>query len=95
MFFSRPSDRASHVEHTAVAIFHASFHPTQGHVVDWSLKASDGWPPTRLSWNSDANNINTDLNLDNVEFSALPSGLHLVDQDVVYDFYFFPSCIRV
>ncbi|KAF8224903.1 hypothetical protein L208DRAFT_1308524 [Tricholoma matsutake] len=49
-----------------VAIFHASFHPTLGHVIDWSLKASD------------------DLNLDNVEFSALPSGLHLVDQDVVY-----------
>ncbi|KAF8656131.1 hypothetical protein AX16_002733 [Volvariella volvacea WC 439] len=49
-----------------VAIFHASFHPTQGNVVDWSMKASD------------------DLSLDNVEFSALPSGLHLVDQDVVY-----------
>ena len=27
----------------------------------------------------------TDLNLDNVEFSALPSGLHLVDQDIVYE----------
>ena len=25
-----------------------------------------------------------DLNLDSVEFSALPSGLHLVDQDVMY-----------
>lgn len=25
-----------------MAIFHASFHPTQGNVVDWSLKASDG-----------------------------------------------------
>lgn len=25
-----------------------------------------------------------DLNLDNLEFSALPSGLHLVEQDVVY-----------
>lgn len=25
-----------------VAIFHASFHPTQGNVVDWSLKASEG-----------------------------------------------------
>lgn len=49
-----------------VAIFHASFHPTQGNVVDWSLKASD------------------DLNLDHLEFSALPSGLHLVEQDVVY-----------
>ncbi|KAG6919703.1 hypothetical protein DXG01_002649 [Tephrocybe rancida] len=49
-----------------VAIFHASFHPTQGNLVDWSLKASD------------------DLNLDNIEFSVLPSGLHLVDRDVVY-----------
>ncbi|TFK38518.1 hypothetical protein BDQ12DRAFT_631091 [Crucibulum laeve] len=49
-----------------VAIFHASFHPTQGNVIDWSLKASDG------------------LSLDNIEFSALPSGLHLVEQDVVY-----------
>ena len=28
--------------HVLVAIFHASFHPTQGHVIDWSLKASDG-----------------------------------------------------
>ncbi|KAG6809754.1 hypothetical protein H0H92_014869 [Tricholoma furcatifolium] len=52
--------------HDLVAIFHASFHPTQGNLVDWSLKASD------------------DLNLDNIEFSVLPSGLHLVDRDVVY-----------
>ncbi|KAL1719949.1 hypothetical protein EV715DRAFT_272352 [Schizophyllum commune] len=50
----------------AVAIFHASFHPTKGNVIDWSLKASD------------------DIKLDNLEFSALPSGLHLVEQDVVY-----------
>lgn len=49
-----------------VAIFHASFHPTKGNVVDWSLKAHD------------------DLNLDHLEFSALPSGLHLVEEDVVY-----------
>ena len=27
--------------------------------------------------------VNSDLNLDQVEFSALPSGLHLVEQDVV------------
>lgn len=26
----------------AVAIFHASFHPTKGNLIDWSLKASDG-----------------------------------------------------
>ncbi|KAF7293181.1 hypothetical protein HMN09_01196100 [Mycena chlorophos] len=49
-----------------VAIFHASFHPTQGNIIDWSLKASD------------------DLSLDNLEFSALPSGLHLVEEDVIY-----------
>ncbi|CAA7264584.1 unnamed protein product [Cyclocybe aegerita] len=49
-----------------VAIFHASFHPTKGNIVDWSLKASD------------------DLSLDQLEFNALPSGLHLVEQDVVY-----------
>ncbi|PFH49182.1 hypothetical protein AMATHDRAFT_76357 [Amanita thiersii Skay4041] len=49
-----------------VAIFHASFHPTRGNVIDWFLKASN------------------DLNLDHVEFSVLPSGLHLMEQDVVY-----------
>lgn len=49
-----------------VAIFHASFHPTKGNVVDWCLKASK------------------DLSIDGVEFSILPSGLHLVDHDTVY-----------
>ncbi|KAJ3787099.1 hypothetical protein GGU10DRAFT_386124 [Lentinula aff. detonsa] len=49
-----------------VAIFHASFHPTRGNIIDWSVKA------------------NEDLNLDNLEFSALPSGLHLVEQDTIY-----------
>ncbi|TFK51280.1 hypothetical protein OE88DRAFT_1712549 [Heliocybe sulcata] len=49
-----------------VAIFHASFHPTKGSLIDWSLKASD------------------DVDLSNVEFSCLPSGLHLVEEDVVY-----------
>ncbi|KAF8876798.1 hypothetical protein CPB84DRAFT_1715003 [Gymnopilus junonius] len=49
-----------------VAIFHASFHPTKGNVIDWSLKASD------------------DLSLEHLEFNVLPSGLHLVEQDVVY-----------
>jgi hypothetical protein len=51
---------------TAVAIFHASFHPTQGNVLDWSLKASP------------------ELDLSQLEFNCLPSGLHLVDSDVVY-----------
>ncbi|KAJ4481239.1 hypothetical protein J3R30DRAFT_3465578 [Lentinula aciculospora] len=49
-----------------VSIFHASFHPTKGNVIDWSVKASE------------------DLNIDNLEFSALPSGLHLVEQDTIY-----------
>ncbi|CCM02730.1 uncharacterized protein FIBRA_04837 [Fibroporia radiculosa] len=49
-----------------VAIFHAAFHPTQGNVIDWSLKASD------------------DLDLGHVEFSCLPSGLHLMERDVIY-----------
>ena len=26
---------------------------------------------------------NSELNLDHIEFSALPSGLHLIEQDVV------------
>ncbi|EIW77717.1 hypothetical protein CONPUDRAFT_108960 [Coniophora puteana RWD-64-598 SS2] len=49
-----------------VAIFHTSFHPTKGNVLDWSLKTKDH------------------LVLDGIEFSTLPSGLHLVEQDVVY-----------
>ncbi|KAI1784570.1 hypothetical protein LXA43DRAFT_1122371 [Ganoderma leucocontextum] len=49
-----------------VAIFHASFHRTQGNIIDWSLKASE------------------DLDLSHVEFSSLPSGLHLIERDVVY-----------
>ncbi|KAG2064736.1 hypothetical protein BDR04DRAFT_1109627 [Suillus decipiens] len=59
-------DSRGRVPQDIVAIFHASFHPTKGNLVDWCLKASD------------------DLELDGVEFSTLPSGLHLVDQDVVY-----------
>ncbi|KAI0089720.1 hypothetical protein BDY19DRAFT_874939, partial [Irpex rosettiformis] len=49
-----------------VAIFHCSFHPTRGNIVDWSLTASD------------------DIDLTNVEFSCLPSGLHTIEEDVVY-----------
>ncbi|PPQ99371.1 hypothetical protein CVT24_009201 [Panaeolus cyanescens] len=55
-----------HYYYDIVAVFHASFHPTKGNIVDWSLKASD------------------DLNLDQLEFSALPSGLHLIERDVIY-----------
>ncbi|KAI0247533.1 hypothetical protein BJV78DRAFT_1244684 [Lactifluus subvellereus] len=60
------SNQASKPPQDIVAIFHASFHPTRGNNLDWSLRASD------------------DIQLDGVEFSALPSGLHLVEQDVVY-----------
>lgn len=49
-----------------VSIFHCSFHPTKGNVIDWTLKTDE------------------DLDLTNVEFSSLPSGLHLVEEDVVY-----------
>lgn len=49
-----------------VAIFHASFHPTKGNIIDWSHRARD------------------DVSLDHLEFSCLPSGLHLVERDVVY-----------
>ncbi|KAG6373655.1 hypothetical protein JVT61DRAFT_6320 [Boletus reticuloceps] len=59
-------DQRARVPQDIVAIFHASFHPTKGNMVDWCLKASD------------------DLQLDGVEFSTLPSGLHLVERDVVY-----------
>ncbi|KAF9005013.1 hypothetical protein BDQ17DRAFT_1353622 [Cyathus striatus] len=52
--------------HDLVAIFHASFHPTKGNVIDWAFKARP------------------DISLDTLEFSALPSGLHLIEQDVVY-----------
>lgn len=64
-----------------VAIFHASFHPTKGNVVDWCLKANDG--KQRLSGFEFVLKYLVDLQLDGVEFSTLPSGLHLVDHDVV------------
>ncbi|KAF9026935.1 hypothetical protein BDZ89DRAFT_1260656 [Hymenopellis radicata] len=44
-----------------VAIFHVSFHPTMGNIVDWSAVADAA------------------VSLENVEFSALPSGLHHED----------------
>ncbi|EMD36073.1 hypothetical protein CERSUDRAFT_115984 [Gelatoporia subvermispora B] len=59
-------DSSGSVPQDVVAIFHASFHPTQGNVVDWSLKSDD------------------DLDLTHVEYSCLPSGLHLIERDVVY-----------
>lgn len=65
-----------------VAIFHASFHPTKGNLVDWCLKASDGTQGRSIP--ELALTCILDLQLDGVEFSTLPSGLHLVDRDIVY-----------
>ena len=64
-----------------VAIFHASFHPTQGNVLDWSLKTSDG--ASCLNFCADIADCAPDFDLSNVEFSCLPSGLHLIEEDVV------------
>ncbi|KAF7361070.1 hypothetical protein MSAN_01137900 [Mycena sanguinolenta] len=66
-----------------VAIFHASFHPTQGNIIDWSLKANDGEGGAEFE-DKESESAKPDLSLDNLEFSALPSGLHLVEEDVVY-----------
>ncbi|KAL5514141.1 hypothetical protein ACEPAG_2902 [Sanghuangporus baumii] len=55
------------VPRNIVAIFHASFHPTKGNTLDWSLT-----------------HPSSSVDLTGVEFSVLPSGLHLVPQDVVY-----------
>ncbi|KIY68445.1 hypothetical protein CYLTODRAFT_421566 [Cylindrobasidium torrendii FP15055 ss-10] len=48
-----------------VCLFHASFHPTHGNTIDFSL----GLPETALA---------------GLEFACLPSGSHLIDDDVVY-----------
>jgi hypothetical protein len=69
-----------------VAIFHASFHPTRGNVLDWSLKAADGIPSHYTIASKYAKPYAShclDVQLDGVEFSALPSGLHLLEHDVV------------
>ncbi|KAI9068552.1 hypothetical protein FKP32DRAFT_1642132 [Trametes sanguinea] len=60
------SESGDRIPQDIIAIFHASFHPTKGSIIDWSLKASE------------------DLDLSHVEFSCLPSGLHLIERDVVY-----------
>ncbi len=66
----------------AVAIFHVSFHPTKGNIVDWSV-TTDGacfyGPILLLLTPRPADSVS----LDNVEFSALPSGLHQRDEDVM------------
>lgn len=51
--------------------------------MDWSLKASDGELCRLCTSSLISNECRTDLDLDGVEFSTLPSGLHLVNQDVV------------
>ncbi len=73
---------------SAVAISYASSHPTRGNDLDWSLKRpqSQRWYPlSPLSPHTPQRSpARADLQLDGVEFSLLPSGLHLVEQDVVY-----------
>ena len=66
-----------------VSIFHCSFHPTKGNVIDWALKAEEGWSFLQSCTGMIAQ-WSPDLDLANVEFSSLPSGLHLVEEDVVY-----------
>lgn len=71
----------------AVAIFHACFHPTKGNVIDWCLKVSAGERYSRnfqLQKDAHGKFWLVDINLQNIEFSVLPSGLHLVSSDVVY-----------
>lgn len=51
-----------------VAIFHASFHPTKGNALDWFFSVDDELDVEKLG----------------LEFSALPSGLHQLDEDVIY-----------
>ncbi len=69
-----------------VAIFHASFHPTQGNVVDWNLKASNGAQGVDsvvLTLSDKSLSTGADIDLDGVEFNVLPSGLHLVERDTL------------
>ena len=68
---------------STVAIFHASFHPTQGNIVDWSAKANDGAFTNARQLCTIVSEYYTDLYLDGVEFCVLPSGLHTVDRDVM------------
>ena len=51
-------------------------------MIDWSLKASDGVHRDQFCKGL-VLTVPPDIKLDNLEFSALPSGLHLVEQDVV------------
>jgi hypothetical protein len=68
----------------SVAVFHCSFHPTRGNIIDWSMKASEGkYLKWLMSFCKSHSSFHEGLNLDGVEFSTLPSGLHLVDEDVV------------
>ena len=66
----------------SVAIFHCSFHPTRGNIIDWSMKASEGVHKA-LYLSALVLTLEPDLKLEGVEFSTLPSGLHQVDDDVV------------
>lgn len=63
-----PTAESSQQQNDLVAAFHTSFHFTQGNTLDWSATVDDEtYTPI----------------LKGVEFSALPSGLHGVERDVV------------
>lgn len=66
---SPTASSSSPVDSDLVAAFHTSFHFTQGNSLDWSTSIDD--------------EAFKDV-LDGVEFSSLPSGLHDVEQDVLY-----------
>jgi hypothetical protein len=59
----------------AVSVFHASFHPTKGNILDWTVPVHT--QPV------DPTNTLAPVDLTNIEFSALPSGVHTVERDVM------------
>ena len=63
-----PESSQENQQRDVVAAFHASFHFTQGNILDWSITVDDStYTPI----------------LNAVEFTSLPSGLHGVERDVV------------
>lgn len=55
-------------------------------MIDWSLKSYESMWKYLILLRHTIPDVPTDLNLEGVEFSVLPSGLHLVEQDTVYNF---------
>jgi len=61
---------------------HTEARSLKGNVLDWSLKASNDI--RSLLYHTQRSPSRADLQLDGVEFSSLPSGLHPVEQDIMY-----------